>query len=321
MMLLGKALRGMARNKLSVFLFHKVPARKDPLIPNDLDLAGFARLMDFIEENFLVLPLCDAVMRLAKGDLKRGCACITFDDGYPDWVSGVVPLLEARAFPATFFITTGQFLGRPMWHERLANVLQKANQQILETSSYRLPPLPIGTPEERQQALVALEYHFKYLPIVLRDIYLSQLEAQYGVDPGAVPVMTEDQLRTISNRGFDIGSHTIDHPILSLCNAQKARDEIGGTREVLEGIIRSPVTAFAYPNGRPYIDFNHQHIDMVKQAGYTHAVTTQWGVATGDSSIYQTPRFTPWGPDVTHMSVQVIRNLMAKPEYINERRD
>jgi len=318
-MFLGKVLRGMARNKLSVFLFHKVPARKDPLIPNDLDLIGFGRLLDFIQENFLVLPLSEAVTRLARGDLKRGCACITFDDGYPDWVSGVIPMLEARAFPATFFITTGQFYGRPMWHERLANVLKNASHETLDTLSYRLPPLPIRTPEERQQALVALEYHFKYLPIVIRDIYLSELEAQYGVRSGDVPAMTKDQLRTISNRGFDIGSHTIDHPILSLCDAKKARDEIGGTREVLEEIIRSPVTAFAYPNGRPYIDFTHHHIEMVKQAGYTHAVTTQWGAATGNSSIYQTPRFTPWGPDLTHMSVQVIRNLMAKPEYIDER--
>jgi peptidoglycan/xylan/chitin deacetylase (PgdA/CDA1 family) len=319
MISLAWILRDLARNRLSVFVFHKIPETCNPLIPNDLDLAQFTRLVDFIQKNFLVLPLGYALKRLSRGVLERGCACLTFDDGYPEWMSGVLPLLEKYSLPATFFITVGQFLGRPMWHERLAWIMKSAAGDKLDTSEYRLPPLPIASLQEKQKALRALEYHFKYLPPVLRDVYLESLERQCGVSAGDVSVMTEEQLRTVSSRGFEIGSHTIDHPILGLCDSETARNEIGGTREILEGMLRVPVKAFAYPNGRPHIDFNHQHVEMVRQAGYDYAVTTQWGVATADTPAYQMPRFSPWGPDTAHTYLQVIRNLLTSPEYLDEK--
>jgi peptidoglycan/xylan/chitin deacetylase (PgdA/CDA1 family) len=312
-------LRDLVRNKLSVFVFHKIPQTCDPLMPNDLDLAQFTRLLDFIQENFLVLPLGDALKQLSRGALERGCACLTLDDGYPEWASGVLPLLEKRSVPATFFITAGQFLGRPMWHERLAQIVRYFEGDMLDTSAYRLPPLPMASLQEKQKALRALEYHFKYLPPVLRDMYLESLENQCGISAGDVAMMTEGQLRAVSSRGFEIGSHTVDHQILGLCDSETARNEIGRAREILEGMLRVPVKAFAYPNGRPHIDFNHQHIEMVRQAGYDYAVTTQWGVAMADTPVYQMPRFTPWGPDATHVRLQLIRNLLAKPEYLDEK--
>ncbi|MDR3299078.1 MAG: polysaccharide deacetylase family protein [Candidatus Accumulibacter sp.] len=313
-MLLGWLLRNLARNKLSVFVFHKIPKTRDPLLPNELDFAQFTRLLNFIQKNFLVLPLGDALKQLSRGALERGCACLTFDDGYSEWASGALSLLEKRSLPATFFITVGQFLGRPMWHERLARIVRYSAGDMLNTSAFRLPSLPIASLHEKQKALLALEYHFKYLPPVLRDVYLESLENQCGVSARDVPTMTEEQLRTVSSLGFEIGSHTIDHPILGLCDSMAARNEIGGAREILEGMLRVPVKAFAYPNGRPPIDFNHQHVEMVRQAGYDYAVTTQWGTATADTSVYQIPRFTPWGPDTVRAHLQVIRNLLVKSE-------
>jgi peptidoglycan/xylan/chitin deacetylase (PgdA/CDA1 family) len=320
MKFLGGVLQAIARNKLSVFVFHKISNARDPLVPNELDLEKFRQLLDFIQEHFSILPLCDAIRQISKGKIDRGCACLSFDDGYPDWIGGVIPLLQTRWVPATFFISTGQFLGRPMWHERLAAVLRKAGGNFLHTSGFRLPDLPIGTPAARVKALRALEYHFKYLPIALRDRYLEALENQYGASPSDVPVMTGAQLRTISALGFDIGSHTVDHPILSLCDREAAREEIERPKEILEDMIRVPVRAFAYPNGRPDIDFNHQHVRMVRQAGYDYAVSTQWGVATADTPSFQTPRFTPWGPDLPHLQMQMIRNLLMRPSYVDEER-
>lgn len=318
MILLGNVLRKLSRNRLSVFLFHKVPQKRDALFPADLDIAGFSDLLDFVQQHFQVLPLSEAVSMLVSGRLMEGAACITFDDGYHEWTTGVVPLLEKRSLHATFFITTGQFFGLPMWHERLSNIVGSATGDVLDTSNFRLPPLPVRTLDEKRAAIIALEFHFKYLPIVIRDKYLLELEAATGARAENVQSMNVEQLRDIAGKGFDIGSHTVEHPILSLCESVRGRREIGEAKEVLEGIIRSKVSAFAYPNGRPWLDFTHQHISMVKQLGYTHALTTQWGAANKDTSLFQIPRFTPWGPGQNHMALQVVRNLLEKPEYIKE---
>lgn len=315
-----QSLEFIARDKLSVFLFHKVPKVRDALLPTDVDQVRFCEMLGFIERHFVIYPLADAVRLLKANRLPKRCAAITFDDGYADWRDGVGKVLEAKSIPATFFITSGQFFGRPMWHERLANVVRSFTGLRLENPALKLPALPTETLDQKVQTLQALEFHFKYLPPVARDVFLHQLEESVGTSAAKVPVMSKEDLIAISNAGFEIGAHTDDHPILSLCDGERAVREIAQTREILEGIIKRPVTSFAYPNGRPGVDFSYRHIEMVKAAGYDYAVTTQWGVGRPDSSPYQIPRFTPWGLSMGHMSWQLLRNLYSKQESLKEQR-
>lgn len=318
MNLMREALQVVARGKLSVFLFHKVPPCADPLLTGDLGEAQFARLLDFIKEYFCVLPLSDVARQLKENTLTPRCAVLTFDDGYPEWRHGAARVLEEKSLPATFFITTGQFFGRPMWNERLACIVRACIEPVLDTTAIHLPSLPMQTARDKAKALQALEFHFKYLPPIIRDQFLEQLEAQVGVSSSSVPAMRVDDLVAISNRGFEIGAHTLEHPILGLCDVDRAREEIGQTREILEGLIKKPVTSFAYPNGHPGVDFSSHHIQMVKQAGYRCAVTTQWGVADSKTSPYQIPRFTPWGPSRPKMALQLLRNFYSRPEHLRE---
>lgn len=311
-------LRLLSMGKLSVFLFHKIPNEVDELLPNELDLARFIQVVDFIETHFEVICLADAAKLISQNRFSGNIAAITFDDGYAEWRQGAAEILAQRSLPATFFITTGQLFGRPMWHERLANIVRHYSGETLDTQAVCLPPLTVGSLGERASALQALDFHFKYLPPVIRDRFLDQLEEKVGVQFSAVPTFSANDLLTIANKGFEIGAHTLDHPILGLCNSDQAQEEIGNSREILEGIIKRPVKGFAYPNGRPWIDFSWRHIDMVKAAGYDYAVTTQWGSARSDTSPYQIPRFTPWGPSRRMMTLQLLRNIFTAPEIIPE---
>ena len=311
------SLRFLARGRLSVFLFHKVPLVADAMSPYDLALPLFERMLDFVAERFTVIPLDDAVTLLARGRLPARAACITFDDGYPSWLSNVAPALQRRGLHATFFITSGQFDGEPMWHERVAFALRHASQPVLEVPGLGLPVLPMETAQERLATSGVVENFLKYFPLHTRNELLARIEHAVGASTGSVPCMSVDDMRELHNRGFAIGGHTISHPILSLCDVKQAADEIGGVRERLEALIRAPVTAFAFPNGRPIVDFNADHVEMVRRAGYKCAVTTQWGGGRAASCPYQIPRFTPWGLNQRRMALQVGRNLLTRARLIS----
>lgn len=316
------ALNALSRNRLSVFLFHKVPIEADPLAPLDLNLPTFQRTLDFVTEHFKVLPLEEAIFGLENEKLPANAACITFDDGYFGWRERVVPELEMRDAHATFFITTGQFDGMPMWHERVNQVVAKCSEKELFIPGLGLRPLSLATLGDRKRAIYLLENHLKYLPLASREDFLLQLESLAKVSYRDLPVMSEEELRSIHGRGFGIGAHTVNHPILSQCSAKDAENEIAGSREVIEGIISARVTAFAYPNGRPGIDFNQAHVDMVKRAGYSTAVTTHWGAASSSSILpLQVPRFTPWGPSKSRMAIQVVRNLVSRIDTVSPGED
>lgn len=310
----------LSRGKLTVLLFHKVPRLVHPLATGELDLSAFERVLQTTLRLFRVIPLEEALMGLRHDRLPPRAACITFDDGYPDWLTGVVPLLERHGAHATFFITSGQFSGVPMWHERILHAVAAAppGTPAIRFDGLEAPAIALGEGHERRHAVQQLDQLVKYQAPALKARLLQQLEAHTGATVEQVPVMTMEQLRDLHSRGFGIGGHAVSHPILRLCTPEEAYREIAGAKEELEAIIRAPVRAFAYPNGVPDRDFSAEHVAMVKRAGYTSALTTHHGCASAATSAFQIPRFTPWGPSVLKMDLQFARNLMQPPSTLAE---
>ncbi len=320
-MIRSGVLDALSKDKLSVFLFHKVPQCADPLTPGDMTLAGFERMLDQVVSQFRVLPLEDAVTRLHSGRLPRRAACITFDDGYTDWMQGAAPALRKRSLHATFFITTGQFGGLPLWHERIQAAVRSLPGPLLDINMPSLGQPSLATLADRQALVVRLEQELKYLTLAAREQALLRLEAAASVGPEALPRMSEAQLRDLHSQGFGVGGHTINHPILNFCNEQELLQEVAGVREQLQGIVGGPIAGFAYPNGRPHTDFSRHHVDAVRRAGYSYAVTTHWGVANPATSPFQIPRFTPWAKREWHALYQAGRNLMVQPVQLPEGED
>ncbi|MBU2076058.1 MAG: polysaccharide deacetylase family protein [Actinobacteria bacterium] len=66
---------------------------------------AFEQHLDLLEERGArVLPLCEAVERLALGSLPPRAVALTFDDGYASVVETAWPLLRKRDMPATLFV-------------------------------------------------------------------------------------------------------------------------------------------------------------------------------------------------------------------------
>lgn len=312
--------RAFSSGKLTTLVFHKIPQVRHPLSPAELDLAAFTAVLRTTLRRFRILPLDEALVALRAGNLPANAACITFDDGYPDWLGGVVPVLEQLGVHATFFVTSGQYSGLPMWNERILHAVAAAppGTPTLQWPGVDLSPLRFGDATERQSTIRRLDDFLKYQEPMEKERLLTALEQHTGFERSRVPVMDVADLRALHSRGFGIGGHSVTHPILSRCTAEKAFEEIAGAREQIESIIRGKVTAFAYPNGAPGKDFGPEHIEMVRRAGYRYALTTLRGVASADTSLLQVPRFTPWGPTTAHMNLQFMRNLSQRMPMLAE---
>jgi hypothetical protein len=63
--------------------------------------------------------------RIRQPKPERPFAVLTFDDGYREQLEVAAPLLAARGYPATVFVSSG-FVGGPnMWHDRLLWALRE----------------------------------------------------------------------------------------------------------------------------------------------------------------------------------------------------
>ena len=101
------------------------------------------------------------------------------------------------------------------------------------------------------------------------------------------PVITPAQVRDLAAQ-FEVGSHTVNHVVLTSVSGKAAWDEIQGSKQWVEDTISRRARAFCYPRGK----HNRRLAAMVKAAGFSGARTVmlnllkaprdpyRWGVST-----------------------------------------
>jgi len=116
------------------------------------------------------------------------------------------------------------------------------------------------------------------------DLKTAALLAKYGLKGtfyvptrfSEWPLMTKAQIVELDRMGMEIGSHTVNHAVLTELSDSHVRGELIESRNELEDLLGKPVPAFCFPKGR----FNARTCRLAQQAGYKLARTTV-GFRTG----------------------------------------
>jgi peptidoglycan/xylan/chitin deacetylase (PgdA/CDA1 family) len=285
--------RGPGRGRLCILNYHRVLESADPLLAAEPDVESFRWQMKVLADCFNVLPLDEAVDALARGDMPPRAVCITFDDGYRSTHDLALPVLREFGFPATVFVTTGHVGSSNMWNDRILESLRALDTQELDLSDAGLGSYAVGSLAERRETVALLTERAKYLAPELRQELVERLDRMAGTRQTGL-MLTDDMIRNMAHEGIEIGAHTISHPILATLNDESARFEMGESKRQLEAITGKQVRYFAYPNGKPGIDFHERHIAMAREIGFTAAFSTAMGAAGSQHDRFALPRSRPW---------------------------
>lgn len=277
-----------------ILTYHRVNDDGDPFF-GALPTAVFERRMRHVARNYRVLPLEDLVERLQRGGLPRNSVAITFDDGYRDNLTHAAPILSRLGLPATIFLATG-FIGTAEvpWFDRLAHGLKKSAMDAVRTPWG--DELALSGVPARLRAMKRIVGHFKLVPDEERHRGLEELLTALGVTDQRIfknLMLSWDDVHALRGLGFTIGAHTVNHPILSRVTPQRAWTEIVGSRTMIESACGTAPRAFAYPNGGAD-DYTETVKRLVREAGFTCAVTTRFGLNTSNTNPWELRRGGPW---------------------------
>lgn len=300
---------GGRRGSLLVLIYHSVLPAPDPIITDEPDADRFAAQMDLVRELFNVLPLSEAVERLARRSLPPRAACITFDDGYANNCEVAAPILKARGLTATFFVATGYLDGGRMWNDTVIESVRLAGE-VLDLDDLGLGRFLLTDAAARTRAIDELLGALKYREPQERLRLTEAMAERVGLGSNATLMMTEAQVRQLVSLGMEVGAHSVSHPILTRVDAESARSEIFESRARLEAIVRGGISLFAYPNGRPARDYDRSHVEMVRAAGFKAAVSTAWGKAKADTDLYQIPRIAPWDQSSRRYATRMLASYL-----------
>jgi peptidoglycan/xylan/chitin deacetylase (PgdA/CDA1 family) len=141
----------------------------------------------------------------------------------------------------------------------------------------------------RQHALETLTaFGVRAIQFLLPDLLGRSNEWEQREGEVAEPLMDAAEVRDWLAAGQEIGSHTRTHPWLTRIPLAQAREEISASRKKLEDRFQVTVRHFCYQYG----DWNETVRDLVAEAGYITACTTEPGVNRSGDHPLSLKRFT-----------------------------
>jgi peptidoglycan/xylan/chitin deacetylase (PgdA/CDA1 family) len=275
----NKIFQSFQGSRVLVICYHSVlpDGTPDPQkFGNAVSTSEFAAQLQVLSREYNPISAADlSAWYSGSTRLPSRPVLVTFDDGYHNNHIYAVPLLLKYGVPALIFVSTG-YVGtdRLLWP-------YEVQERILSWSCTRLP-LPCGNECELPRNFAAryalaenVREQCKGLPFEKACAYLKVLNGG-GVISGqsrqSLKFMTWDETRELTRLGFAIGSHTVEHAILSGLSSEQLRYELRQSKAMIERELSIPCRYFAYPNGDAAC-LSAESQEEVRQAGYELAFT------------------------------------------------
>ena len=303
---------GIGKNKkLFILIYHRVLDEPDYMRVGEVDKESFTWQMALLEKYFNVLSLSDALEKMQSDKLPARAVCITFDDGYADNYLNALPILKQFNLKATFFIANGYLNGGIMWNDKVIEAVRLMTSQQLDLNEFKLGVFDIKDEKDKLLAAQQIILKIKHLEANKRQKIADNIASRVNNMPTEL-MLADNQLVQLYQSGMEIGGHTVTHPIISNLKDDALEKELHDNKTFLEKLLKTKLKFFAYPNGKPNIDYKMNQIELVKKMQYQAAVSTEWGVSNKMSDYFQLQRFTPWDKDSIRFMLRIVLNYFYR---------
>lgn len=249
----------------------------------------FKKQMEYVKKNYEVISCAQIENN------KNAALAVTFDDGYLDNYTEAFPVLKSLKMPATVFVSAG-LIGKEdvFWWDDLERLVNQSNKPNVELS-WKEPDglskqeiFDLSSSAAKVATLEKLEAVCNRVPDAEQKRILSFLASEvngkhvdshlHGNDKGSRVTLSWEEAKDLSNSGVAIGSHGVNHVLLTKVSREKALEEIVESKRIINEKLDGTVKHFAFPGGQ----IEGWMLEAVKNAGYETAFSTQPGENFGN---------------------------------------
>ncbi|MBU0993966.1 MAG: polysaccharide deacetylase family protein [Proteobacteria bacterium] len=277
-----------------ILVYHRFCDQSDPA-PYKIDGKTFKWQLNQIVKKFQIISLNEYIEFITENrEIPENLVIITVDDGYFDFYQIAYPIIKDMNIKVTLFSTVN-FIDKKiwMWPDRITYALEKTNRkQFVFSFEKKRFICDLSSIDSTLISWKAFsDYCIKVEDKKKWDL-IGELEKYLDMDTPNIPLpeyssVTWKQLAEMNAHGVEIGSHTINHPILSKISEEDLYQEVHLSKKILEEKLDCEVKTFCYPNSYPG-DINDAVIEQVKAAGYKGAVFG--GLPSSLTDLYTLPR-------------------------------
>jgi peptidoglycan/xylan/chitin deacetylase (PgdA/CDA1 family) len=233
-----------------------------------------------IRKYFQVVSLSEALAFLGSTSQAKGnkLAVLTVDDGYLDFRTNLVPLLEELQVPCSFFICSQAVEQGTIWYQRVYDLIEEIGGERLVVP-WANCELWFGDVKQRvltvERVLLA---HLKRLSPTIRARCLQELlsanRLNRGRDDRDAFCSIRDILAISESRWVEVHLHGhAHHPFETLDSTELAND-VKLCRDFFASRLGLQDNIIGYPNGR----IKRGQEEILKSQGVSYGFTTEPGI-------------------------------------------
>ena len=179
---------------------------------------------------------------------------LSFDDGYRELADIIAPILLKKGVPATFFLCTSLIDNQSIYFENELTIIRAKFEQADNEQIEKINKL-IGS-----QNINHLGYNDKEVVSQIADILELNIQNFLEIEK---PYITSVQINDLIQKGFTIGSHSIDHPLFKHISFNEKIRQTAQSIDWLTRTFNIDYKVFAFPYGdfgvtKPFFDYVFQ---------------------------------------------------------------
>jgi peptidoglycan/xylan/chitin deacetylase (PgdA/CDA1 family) len=248
-----------------------------------LNVSIFRKQLDYFSDNFGFLSKEEYFSSLSNGNIKNGVV-LTFDDGFKDHYKYVLPELKKRNIWGIFYVPTKIFSSKKILGvHRIQYLKGKYGAKEILDSALKIVTkkmLDEDTIEEFDKEIYSSKIYSEdekklrrlfnyYISYEYRDSILNKFMSKYFDEEKLHNelYLNIQEVKDIKNAGNIIGSHTVNHKVLSRLSYKEQESEIKKSLNFLKRKIGiTEPYSFCYPYGYN-ASYNKDTIEILKNNG------------------------------------------------------
>lgn len=272
--------RKLSGGGLVVLMMHRLRDEHDPY-PLSLSKSSFGKITGWLRRRRILVDMPSGLAALDQPGHAKVSYALTFDDGYRDNLSLLDPAFadaSHQPVPAIVYVATRHVGQQPIWAYQLQHALASHTRSRLDLGELGLGCFDLSQAFDHDRLYQLLPPRLKLLEPGQLQTWMDGIIDQ--LQPHSLPAQGEmlewSDIQALQEKGIHIGAHTRHHVILERTDAQTARNEIEGSKTDITAATGRVPLHFAYPNGSSG-DFSERDVCIVREAGFSTAVTTMEG--------------------------------------------
>jgi len=245
-----KHLIKITSQKLLLPFYHTISDVRLPHLSNLYQVRGkseFVKDLDYLCKHFKPISI-EELTKIANSNqaIDKPVFHLTFDDGLKELYTEISPILEKKGVPATFFINTDFVDNKALFYRyKVSLLIEEINSKIDSrkkvANHFRMNEHNFN---DIQNKFLSLKY--KDEPTIDRIAELLEFDFTAYLKEQQ-PYLFKNQIKELINRGFSIGSHSLNHPLFKDIDLSEKKRQIVESFKFIEQEFDVTNLYFSFP--------------------------------------------------------------------------